>query len=425
MLARRLRRGGGADREVRATGDRRLDDDLLAEGRQRAVLGGAIGVPRDEHERHDRQPDRGELGEVALVDVPLDDGDGVDDRRDRSCRADPGEELRRALVVVPRRAQDDERRCGPVAWRVPHDQVRLEADVGERGDQQPGFAVGGRHVRARHEHDVGRGRALRQIGLLHALLPAASFAVPRQYAPLRPRGSVSRTREHVLAPSPGFPCSENVPNRRYTAAHEERDMISIAIVGTGISGLQLALTLQQAGVDTTLYAEKTADEMRAGRLPNTVVRFASTVARDRALGVGPWDSTIEAMHVSILDTPIAFCGRVADPASAVDFRVYLPALLEAYVGRGGRVAYGATSAGDVVARTAEHDLTVVASGRDSIGAFFPRDERRSPHMAPQRTLCAAFFRGIAPTEPHGAACRWRPASVRSSASRSSPGTTAR
>ena len=175
-------------------------------------------------------------------------------------------------------------------------------------------------------------------------------------------------------------------------------MTRIGIVGTGISGLQLALTLQQAGVDTTLYAEKTADEMRAGRLPNSVVRFGSTVARERELGIDAWDSRVEAMHVSILDTPVAFVGRVAEPASAVDFRIYLPQLLEAYAERGGAVAYGPMSPDDVVAHGAEHDLMVVASGREGIGAFFPRDERRSPHTAPQRRLCTAWYHGIA---PHG------------------------
>jgi hypothetical protein len=178
-------------------------------------------------------------------------------------------------------------------------------------------------------------------------------------------------------------------------------MTSIGIVGTGISGLHLALTLQQAGIDTTVYAERTADEMRGRRLPNSVVRFGSTIARERGLGVEHWDSVIEAMHVSILGTPLAFYGRIAEPASGVDFRVYLPRLLEDYARRGGTVVPGAISPDDVVARGAAHDLMVVASGRDSIGAFFPRDAERSPHDAPQRILCSALYRGVAPLEPAG------------------------
>jgi hypothetical protein len=182
-------------------------------------------------------------------------------------------------------------------------------------------------------------------------------------------------------------------------------MTSIGIVGTGISGLNLALTLQQAGVDTTVYAERTPDEMRASRLPNSVVRWHPTVARERALGVEHWagqGSDVEALHISILDTPIAFYGRHRAPGSGVDFRVYLPRLLEDYAQRGGRVVTGARSPEDVVAGIDDHDLTVVASGRESINAFFPRDPERCSFDVPQRLVCASLWHGIAPLDPTGA-----------------------
>ena len=185
-------------------------------------------------------------------------------------------------------------------------------------------------------------------------------------------------------------------------------MTRIGIVGTGISGLQLALRLQQAGIDTIVYAEKDPAAMRAGRLPNSVVRFGPTVARERALGIDRWDSPVEAIHISILDTPIAFAGRLAERASAVDFRVYLPALLEAYLERGGSVEYGPMGPDAVVARSADHDLTVVAAGRESIGAFFPVDAERSRHTAPQRILCSAFYRGIELPDPVGGAIHLAP-----------------
>src|ERR1044072_6375494 len=86
--------------------------------------------------------------------------------------------------------------------------------------------------------------------------------------------------------------SARVPSASQPTVSRGRNMTSIGIVGTGISGLQLALTLQQAGVDTTLYAEHTPDEMRQSRLPNPVSRFGPTLARERALGVDHWaDST--------------------------------------------------------------------------------------------------------------------------------------
>jgi 2-polyprenyl-6-methoxyphenol hydroxylase-like FAD-dependent oxidoreductase len=181
-------------------------------------------------------------------------------------------------------------------------------------------------------------------------------------------------------------------------------MTSIGIVGTGISGLNLALTLQQSGIDTTLYAERTPEQMRRTRLPNSVVRFAPAVAREHALGVEHWTqsgSSIDAIHFSILDTPIAFHGRLDDPGSGVDFRVYLPRLMEDYANRGGHVIVGRSSPDDVLASSSAHDLVVVASGRESVDAFFPRDPSRSPHSSPQRILCAVLCRGVAPLRPAG------------------------
>ena len=181
-------------------------------------------------------------------------------------------------------------------------------------------------------------------------------------------------------------------------------MTSVGIVGTGISGLNLALTLQQAGVDTTVYAEHAPDELRHTRLPNSATRFGPAVASERALGVEHWAdcaSNYAKAHVSILGTPIAFSGALQEPASALDFRVYLPRLLEDYAERGGNVVVGRRGPDDVVAGIDEHDLTVVASGRDSINAFFPRDAQRSRFTAPQRIICATAWSGIAPADPAG------------------------
>ncbi|MEA2189487.1 MAG: hypothetical protein QOK16_4498 [Solirubrobacteraceae bacterium] len=182
-------------------------------------------------------------------------------------------------------------------------------------------------------------------------------------------------------------------------------MTSIGIVGTGISGLNLAISLQQAGVDTTVYAEHAPEQMRRTRLPNTVARFHPTVARERALGVDHWSGSAAdsaATHISILDTPIAFAGRLAAPFSGVDFRVYLPRLLEDYAERGGQVVFGPRTPEDVVAGIDAHDLTVIASGRESVNAFFPRDPNRSVHDAPQRIICSTLCRGVVPLEPRGA-----------------------
>ena len=61
--------------------------------------------------------------------------------------------------------------------------------------------------------------------------------------------------------------------------------MSVGIVGLGISGLQLALFLQQGGLATTLYSPCPATALASGPIPNFVTRGAPTLQRERALGV--------------------------------------------------------------------------------------------------------------------------------------------
>ena len=180
-------------------------------------------------------------------------------------------------------------------------------------------------------------------------------------------------------------------------------MEAIGIVGTGISGLQLALYLQAQGVGTTLYSPRSIDEHRGGRLPNCVMRWAPTVQRERALDVyHRAENEVEAIHVRIAGEPdLVFCGRLPGPANTTDFRLYLPDLLEDYQARGGAVVVGPCGPEDVLRLALRHELLVVAAGRDGYGGLFPPDPARSRHRAPPRHLTAGLYRGISWPEPSG------------------------
>jgi len=180
-------------------------------------------------------------------------------------------------------------------------------------------------------------------------------------------------------------------------------MGGIGIVGTGISGLHLGLYLQSAGVDTTVYTSEATAQHRAGRLPNLVVRWAPTVARERRLGVLPGgDEALGVLHVRVAgDPPVAFCGRLPAPAATTDFRIYLPTLLERYESRGGRVVVGPCPPADLARLADRHELVVVAAGRDGFGGVFPRDPARSPHATPARHITAGLYDGLRWPEPTG------------------------
>jgi hypothetical protein len=179
-------------------------------------------------------------------------------------------------------------------------------------------------------------------------------------------------------------------------------MAHVGIVGSGIAGLHLGLSLQASGIPATIYAEWTPEQQLARRLPNMVARNACTRARERRLGVNHWDLASHDMaRLSVgVGNPaaIAFSGRMA-PAQAVDMRIYGARLLEDFSRRGGRVDIRTVRVEDLDSLAARHDLLVVASGRASLSNIFPRVAEHSPYTSPQRLIMGALFRGIRYSEP--------------------------
>jgi 2-polyprenyl-6-methoxyphenol hydroxylase-like FAD-dependent oxidoreductase len=180
-------------------------------------------------------------------------------------------------------------------------------------------------------------------------------------------------------------------------------MRSVGIVGAGISGMHLALRLQQFRVNTTVYAEQNPDEQRAARPLNFVARFGNTLARERAMGLDAFlDRPVPRIQVTVeADGAPAFCGELSSPLSFLDFRIYLPALMETYQRRGGQVHIGAVDRQRVRELSRHHDLLVVSSGGRSMGELFPRDPERSFLVEPKRRLLGAVLRGARCREPIG------------------------
>jgi len=179
---------------------------------------------------------------------------------------------------------------------------------------------------------------------------------------------------------------------------------TIGIIGAGIAGLHLSLLLQQHGVASTLYTDRSPEQIRGSRLPNTVARFAATLAREAELGVACWETPerglLHGAHLRITGTPIEFGGTLTEPASFVDMRLYESTLLDEFSRRGGHVVLGAIQPDDVRRLSVEHDLVVVATGRGRLAELFPRMPERSPYGQPQRRLFAGLFEGIQRSEPN-------------------------
>ena len=177
----------------------------------------------------------------------------------------------------------------------------------------------------------------------------------------------------------------------------------ISIVGAGIAGLHLGLSLQQAGIDATIITEHTPEQVRASRLANMVARSAPTRERELQLQVAHWETSgVDLTHLAVHiigERPLAFAGAYDQPAMSVDMRIYCARLLEDFVVRGGEVRYGMLTTDDLARLTGEYDLVVVATGRGALGTLFPRIAEHSPFSAPQRLCVGGLYRGVAPDSP--------------------------
>jgi len=172
----------------------------------------------------------------------------------------------------------------------------------------------------------------------------------------------------------------------------------IAIVGAGTAGLHLGLYLQQNGVESTIFTDKKIEDYPNVRLLNTVAHHAVTVAREDALGVNHWPDAGYFGHyyfIGMPGQPIEFYGDLkSGPSRAVDYRIYLPTLMQNYLDRGGNIEYRDVTVANLPELSDEYDLVVIGTGKGGLGTLFARDDQSSPFKEPQRQLCVGLFKGI-------------------------------
>ncbi|MFJ3218018.1 styrene monooxygenase/indole monooxygenase family protein [Kitasatospora sp. NPDC086801] len=184
-------------------------------------------------------------------------------------------------------------------------------------------------------------------------------------------------------------------------------MRRVLIVGAGQAGLQLALGLQAHGYDVTVMTDRDADAVRSGRVLSTQCMFDAALRTERDLGLDLWADAaprIEGVGVSVAGPESArvidWVGRLDAPAQSVDQRLKMPAWLEAFAGRGGRVVVHPATVGDLEHLSGSYDLVLVAAGKGDLAAMFERDHERSRYDRPQRALAASYVYGLGPRPEH-------------------------
>jgi flavin-dependent dehydrogenase len=169
-------------------------------------------------------------------------------------------------------------------------------------------------------------------------------------------------------------------------------MRKILIVGAGQAGLHLALGLLKNGYDVTVVSNRTAEDIRDGRVMSSQAMFGIALGHERALGLDHWPACppIDGIGFTVPGPDggraIDWAAKLREPARSVDQRVKMPTWLAQVEELGGRVVVRDVTAADLETYAADHDLVLVAAGKGKIASLFERDAARSPYDAPQRVL---------------------------------------
>ncbi len=99
-----------------------------------------------------------------------------------------------------------------------------------------------------------------------------------------------------------------------------------------------------------------------------------TVAREDYLGVNHWSDPKDHYyyhdHFFNFPQPLNFRGYFSKPSRAVDYRIYLPTLMEDFQRRGGKIEYRRIEESDIGRWSRRFDLLVVATGKGPLGQLF-------------------------------------------------------
>ncbi|HEX8701425.1 MAG TPA: styrene monooxygenase/indole monooxygenase family protein, partial [Myxococcaceae bacterium] len=178
-------------------------------------------------------------------------------------------------------------------------------------------------------------------------------------------------------------------------------MRKIAIIGSGQAGLLAAHALVKAGYPVTVFSDRTPEQwLKESKPTGTALRFDMALQFEYDLGLTSWENDapwIDGLHMTMCpvrgNRMLTLAGRTRRPAVAVDLRLQSHSWMQELTKRGGRIEIDKVSTDRLEEIAAEHDLTIMATGRSDLSRIFERDAARSIFDKPQRHLAMVCFKG--------------------------------
>jgi hypothetical protein len=186
----------------------------------------------------------------------------------------------------------------------------------------------------------------------------------------------------------------------------------ITIVGGGHSGLQLGCGLLPKGFEVRVVQNRTADEVKRGKVLSSQCMFDAALQNERDLGLNFWDASCPPVQSIQFTVPVPaptgggkaidWNGRLTRHGLSVDQRVKIPRWMDEFVKRGGRLEIKEAGIADLEEHADDSDLVIVAAGKGEIAKLFERDAEKSPFDKPQRALALTYVKGMRPRPDHTA-----------------------
>ncbi|MBX3680732.1 MAG: FAD-binding oxidoreductase [Rhodocyclaceae bacterium] len=177
----------------------------------------------------------------------------------------------------------------------------------------------------------------------------------------------------------------------------------IAIVGAGQAGLLLGCALLDRGHQVTIVTNRSAAEIRAGKVMSSQFIFDPALQIERDWGMNQWEADCpKTAGISVsIPTPdgtgnkaVHWHARLDAYGQSVDQRVKMPGWMSEFTRRGGELRIENVGIPELESLAAQHELVLLAGGKGEIVNLFGRNEARSPVRQPMRQLALSYVTGM-------------------------------